>query len=167
VSCHAWVATAGVFVGGAALHLLGVITRKTKDCDVLDPLLPASIVKAARVFAAELRSAGEALTDDWLNNGPRSLVDALPVEWRSRLQRVFQATAMELQCLGRQDLLASKLFALCDRGIDLGDCVALAPNPEELSSIRPWLEFQDANPEWPEPVRATLADLGRRLGHGV
>ena len=65
------------------------------------------------------------------------------------------------------DLLRSKLFALCDRGFDLGECLALAPMTDELRAIVPWLEQQDGNPGWPEHVRTTLADLGRRLGHGV
>jgi hypothetical protein len=29
------------------------------------------------------------------------------------------------------------------------------------------LEQQDANPDWPAHVRATLADVARRLGHGL
>jgi hypothetical protein len=65
------------------------------------------------------------------------------------------------------DLLRSKLFALCDRGFDLGDCLALAPTAGELGAILPWLEQQDGNPDWPAHVRATLADLGGKLGHGV
>jgi hypothetical protein len=33
--------------------------------------------------------------------------------------------------------------------------------------VLPWLEQQDANPDWPAHVRATIADLRRRLSHGV
>jgi hypothetical protein len=65
------------------------------------------------------------------------------------------------------DLLRSKLFALCDRGTDLPDCVALAPTPDEIAVILPWLEQQDANPDWPAHVGATLHDLAGRLDHGV
>lgn len=156
-----------VVIGGAALNLLGVITRATKDCDILDPPLPPAIVDAARSFAAEVRRRGEELQDDWLNNGPASLASVLPPGWRDRLQPTFSGAAIQLRCLGRDDLLRSKLFALCDRGFDLGDCVALAPAAEELRAISPWLEQQDGHPGWPAHVRATLADLGRRLGHGV
>jgi hypothetical protein len=80
----------------------------------------------------------------------------------ARLQR---KAGVEL--LGRLDLLKSKLFALCDRGTDLPDCMALAPLAVELGECLPWLEKQDGNELWPDHVRATLADLGRRLGHGV
>jgi len=67
----------------------------------------------------------------------------------------------------RADLLKTKLFALCDRGTDLADCIAMAPTAAELEEAEPWLSEQDANPMWPEHVRATLDDLRRRLGHGV
>ena len=36
-------------IGGAALQLMGVIERPTKDCDVLDPQLPAEIREAAEL----------------------------------------------------------------------------------------------------------------------
>lgn len=73
---------------------------------------------------------------------------------------------MVLRALHRSDLLKSKLFALCDRGLDLPDCIALAPTPQELAEANTWLEPQDLNPHWPAHVRATLEDLARRLGHG-
>jgi hypothetical protein len=61
----------------------------------------------------------------------------------------------------------SKVFALCDRGLDLQDCIALAPTAGELDEITGWLENQDANPDWPDHVRSVLADLQGRFGHGV
>jgi hypothetical protein len=80
---------------------------------------------------------------------------------------VFEGRALVLTTLGRGDLLKTKLFALCDRGIDLLDCVALAPTVAELEEAVTWLAAQDANPDWPAHVGATIADLSRRLGHGV
>jgi hypothetical protein len=125
------------------------------------------VVTAARAFAAEVRANGASLQDDWLNNGPASLAAQLPEGWQGRLQTVFTGIAIELRSLGRDDLLRSKLFALCDRAIDLGDCVALAPTATELRELSPWVEYQDANPDWPAHVKSTLADLARRLHHGV
>lgn len=155
-----------VVIGGAALNLLGVVQRATKDCDILSPPLSGDVVAAARTFAAEARLQGEMLQDDWLNS-PASLAQVLPRGWENRVEPLFVGHAIELRCLIRDDLLCSKLFALCDRGIDLGDCVALAPTDEELRAILPWLEQQDANPDWPAHARATLADLARILGHAV
>ena len=154
-------------IGGVALAFLGVASRQTRDCDVLDPQIPAEIADAAKLFAAGVREGGEQLDDDWFNNGPASLADLLPEGWRNRVEQVFAGKALTLQSLGRSDLLMSKLFALCDRGIDLQDCIALDPTPEELDAILPWLTRQDLHPGWPEHARATLADLASRLGHAV
>jgi hypothetical protein len=157
----------GVVVGGAALALLGLVARTTRDCDILDPAVPPDIQAAARAFAAERRRLGEILDDGWLNNGPADLARHLPHGWQERLVPAFRGRALELLTLGRADLLRSKLFALCDRGIDLPDCLALAPAATELAALLPWVEEQDLNPDWPAHVRATLEDLGRRLGHAV
>jgi hypothetical protein len=156
-----------VVIGGAALNLLGVVARPTKDCDILCPPIPDEIGQAARAFAAARRQAGDAIADDWLNNGPASLMAQLPADWRNHLRTVFSGRALRLECPGREDLLRSKLFALCDRGLDLGDCLALAPTKDELAKLLPWLDQQDGNPGWPAHVRGTMTDLGRRLGHGL
>jgi hypothetical protein len=156
-----------VVIGGAALNMLGVVSRFTKDCDILYPEIPKDVADASQAFAAELRHTGESIQNDWLNNGPVSLVSHLRPQWEERLQTAFTGTAIHLRCLGRSDFLCAKLFALCDRGIDLGDCLALAPTVKEIADVLPWLEEQDAHPGWPAHVRATLADVGRRLGHDV
>jgi hypothetical protein len=93
--------------------------------------------------------------------------DVLPKAWQLRTRRVFEGRALVLSTLGRADLLKTKLFALCDRGTDLPDCVALAPTAAELDEAVLWLAEQDTNREWPAHVDATIADLTRRLGHGV
>jgi hypothetical protein len=157
----------GVVIGGSALGLMGVIQRPTRDFDILAPELPPVIASAARDFAKAQRQAGVELLDEWFNNGPMQLGDVLPAGWRERVQRLFDGHALVLGTLGRPDLLKSKLFALCDRGTDLPDCIALAPTPGELDECVPWLALQDGNELWPEHVRATVADLAGRLGHGV
>lgn len=115
----------------------------------------------------EIRAAGEILQDDWLNNGPASLADHLSTGWQERLQDVFDGSALHFRCLGRHDLLCAKVFALCDRGIDLDDCIALAPTLAELENVLTWLQLQDANPDWPEHVRNTIADVAKRISHDV
>ena len=154
-----------VVIGGAALAFLGVVGRPTRDCDILHPELHADIKAAAQAFAQAVTANGDLLDDDWLNNGPAILASMLPEGWRNRLQVVFKGAAIRLQTLGRSDLLKTKLFGLCDRGLDLGDCIALAPSAHELREARPWLELQDAHPGRAAHVAGTLADLGSRLGH--
>jgi hypothetical protein len=156
-----------VVIGGSALALLGVTNRPTQDFDILSPPLTAAITDAARDFARLQRGRGVELGDDWLNNGPVQLGEVLPVGWQSRLRPLFAGRALVLRTLGRADLLKSKLFALCDRGTDIADCMALEPAAAELDEAVPWLVQQDANPGWPAHVRATIADLAGRLGHAV
>lgn len=156
-----------VVIGGAALALLGITERQTRDCDVLDPVLPEEITRAAREFARQQRAAGADLADDWFNNGPRELAKVLPADWPERVIELRIGEGLTLRTLGREDMLRTKLFALCDRGFDLPDCLALEPTAVELAELQPWVALQDANPDWPAHVRATLADLGRRLGHAV
>jgi len=156
-----------IIVGGSALALLNVIDRPTRDVDVLAPNLDVATSRAAREFAAEMRASGNALADEWLNNGPSGLVAVLPSGWESRLRPVFDGAFLRLNTLGEADLLKSKLFALCDRGTDLGDCMALAPSADDLASAEVWLAAQDAHPMWPDHVRSTLRDLSRRLKHGL
>lgn len=146
-----------VVIGGAALNLLRVIDRPTRDFDVLDPEIPEVVLTAAREFASSPDTPE--LEQEWLNNGPRQLTEVLPEGWRSRTQVVFTGAALQLSTLGRIDLLRTKLFALCDRGTDIGDCLALRPTRTELEEIMPWLETQDAHPGWPDHVRRTLEDL--------
>jgi hypothetical protein len=112
-------------------------------------------------------AAGGKLKEDWLNNCPSSLAPLLPPRWELRLQEAFRGLVLVLRSLHRSDLLKSKLFALCDRGLDLPDGIALAPTPAELAEAIAWLDPQDLNPDWPTHVRATLGDLTRRLGHGA
>lgn len=156
-----------VVIGGSALVLMGVISRLTRDVDILSPALPEAIVTAARDFARAQRQGGDDLADDWLNNGPMQLGDVLPLGWRERLAPLFEGEALRFKTLGRADLLKSKLFALCDRGTDLEDCIALAPTALELAESVAWLVRQDGNERWPAHVGETLRTLGKRLGHGV
>ncbi len=156
-----------IVVGGSALALMGAIERQTRDFDIMDPILPSEVLHAARDFALHLRTKGVDLTDDWLNNGPLDLSETLPKGWRDHLEVVFVGKAITLRSLGRADLLLTKLFALCDRGTDLADCIALRPTKSELQDAEPWVAQQDANPMWPDHVHTTFMDLQRRLGYGV
>jgi hypothetical protein len=72
---------------------LGVIARQTRDVDILDPVSPPEVALAAREFAAHLRARGVELGDDWINNGPLPVAEALPVGWRLRLRPAFAGTA--------------------------------------------------------------------------
>lgn len=154
-----------VCIGGAALALLGVITRETRDCDIISPEIPKDIEKAAQEFAIEMESQGFELRKDWLNNGPSSLVPDLPKDWAIRVQVIFDGENLKLFSLGRPDLLKTKLFALCDRDIDLGDCLLLKPTATELKEALAWVQQRDAHPKWPHRVETVFQNLAKRLGY--
>jgi hypothetical protein len=129
---------AGGDVDGGDGEPAGLTCRQVSDKPI--PMLPLPTVEAASV---------------------------LPNGWHARLRVVFTGAALKLTTLGPSDLLKTKLFALCDRGADLADCMALAPTDDDLAAAEPWLAEQDANPLWPDHVRATVEDLRRRLGRGL
>ena len=145
-------------IGGAALQLLGVITRTTKDCDVLEPKLSNEILGAAGDFAASNGLAG-----GWLNNGPATLIDELPAGWKERRKEIFKGKALFLLTLGREDTLRAKLYAYLDRGIDLDDLKELKPTKEEIEKLSPWLKDRDGNPGWPDYVDKSMTELIRIL----
>ncbi len=53
-----------IATGGAALALLGIITRETRDCDLIEPELSSVLLEASRAFATGHREQGEILRDD-------------------------------------------------------------------------------------------------------
>lgn len=156
-----------VIVGGSALALLGVVDRQTRDVDVLTPILSAELMDASIAFARHVRENGQILADDWMNNGPSEVASLLPSGWEQRTRYIYQDQMISLQTLGYEDLLKTKLFALCDRGTDLADCIALQPTVNQVRDAEEWLAAQDAHPAWPVHVHDTLEDLIVRLNHGV
>lgn len=130
-------------------------------------MLPRPTIEAFDRHLFDLGLRFEAVVIGGAALGLMGVIQRLLPGWRARLERVFEGQALVLQTLGRLDLLSTKLFALCDRGTDFADCVALAPSPGELEATLPWLEQQDGNEQWPEHVRETLAGLARSLGHAV
>jgi hypothetical protein len=81
------------------------------------------------------------------------------------LINIFTGKAMRIQTLGRSDFLKTKLYALSCRGVDLSDCLALAPSFEEIEEAYDWVTYQDASELWPKQVRLTFDDLKKRLGY--
>lgn len=150
-----------VIIGGAALNILGVIQRETSDIDCLDPKIPIEVLNASVEFK---KSHPELmLAENWLNNGPDSLVNILPTGWRLRIYEIYSGKARTLYSLGRSDFLKTKLFAYCDRDIDLNDCLAMKPTKEELLECLNWVVQQDAHPGWKSNVENHFLILAQEL----
>lgn len=154
-----------IVVGGAALAIMGIIQRETQDCDILDPKIPDQIKEIAKEFATDMNRQGGFLKENWLNNGPISLRDDLPVGWENRVQEIYKGKALILFSLGRADLLKAKIFAYCDREQDRGDCIKLNPSREELLELKEWLAGRDGNLGWAAHVEASLRSLAKDLGY--
>ena len=154
-----------VVIGGAALLIMGVIERATRDLDCLDPDIPEKIKEASMEFLETDKEYAIALKKDWLNSGPEDLKKELPKGWIDRTISLYTGTNLIVRTLGRADFLKTKLYAYCDRQQDLRDCEALNPTAKELKDCFPWLVERDANPLWPNHVVASLRILAERLGY--
>jgi len=152
-----------VIIGGAALIVMDVVDRQTKDVDCLDPVIDAQVKQASIEFAR--KHPKFRLQENWLNNGPASLKRELPADWPTRIQSIYVGRALKLSTLGRIDLLRSKLYAYCDRQTDLDDCIALKPSLAELRQCHPWVTDRDANPLWPDHVLKSFEFLAERSGY--
>jgi hypothetical protein len=167
-----------VVCGGAALGLQGLQDRPTRDVDVLGrwddavadvagiETFPDEMVACIRRVAdnhPELAGMGQ----NWVNLGPRALVKAgLPEGFAGRLQVLRVGKRLTLHLLGRQDLLALKLYAAADdrggrREIHFADLKGLAPTYDELDWAVEWLRtLKDF-----EEKRLVVKDVIERLGY--
>ncbi|RLA61517.1 MAG: hypothetical protein DRQ88_10970 [Epsilonproteobacteria bacterium] len=155
----------GIVIGGAALILLHVIDRATKDVDILAPKIPEDIKKASIDFATE-KGDLNLNPGEWFNHGPYPLKRDLPDGWRDRTVEAYAGKALFLYTLGRMDLLKIKIYATCDREIDFDDCLSLKPTIKELDDCKPWVLTGDINPNWPERVNEVLGRLKKEVENG-
>ena len=145
---------------GSVLIMMDVTDRGTRDLDVVFPKIDPVLQQAAKRVGSEF-----GLADNWLNDGPSSLSKELTAGWRSRTVTIFQGDWLELRALDRKDLLATKLYAFCDREDDFDDVVKLKPSHDELNKLMPWVLARDASDLWPERVRSCFSRLRKRLAY--
>ena len=156
-----------VVCGGAALGLQELQDRPTRDVDVLgrwdetildvagiETFPEAMVACIKRVVDNHPELAG--MGQNWINLGPRALVKAgLPKGFADRLHELRIGNRLMLHLLGRQDLLALKLYAAADehgqrQEIHFADLKGLAPTFEELDWAVEWLrtlrDFEEKRP---------------------
>lgn len=155
-----------VVVGGAALSLLGIVSRTTADIDVIatwdklvgiaapDPLLPAgqtALLRVARDFG---------LPPTWMNT-------TVATQWRTGLPPGFGSSltwrefaALRVGLPSRTDLMALKLYVAADQhgpaNRHFNDLLALQPTRGELQAAADWVLSQDASASWPEVVQRVV-----------
>jgi hypothetical protein len=155
-----------VVVGGSALLALGLVSRATRDVDVLALVvdrrlvsaqpLPATLLEAAHIVARDF-----GLSDDWLNPGPTSLLDlGLPSGLYERAQHRVYGPGLEILFASRVDQIHLKLYATVDQGPGkhLDDLEALQPTEQELLDAARWSRSHD-------PSEGYLGVLARVLAH--
>jgi hypothetical protein len=155
-------------VGGSALLALGLVSRATRDVDVLAIVedrelvsaqpLPTALLDAARTVARDF-----GLPEDWLNPGPTSLLElGLPQGFYQRAHHRSYGAALEVLFASRVDQIHLKLYATVDQGAGkhLYDLQALEPTEQELLDAARWSETHDPS----EGYRTVLADVLAHFG---
>lgn len=145
--------------GAGALSIVGVISRATRDLDVITPKLTDALLRASEEVADYLL-----LPKTWINNGPASLTRDLESGWEDRCVEIYNRKVIRVLALGRRDLIASKLFAFCDRDEnDLDDLIAIKPSVDEIDSLLNWVLDRDGSELWPNRVRERFSLLKSRI----
>jgi hypothetical protein len=162
-----------VVCGGASLIATEIVSRTTKDVDIVAframdgtlvaPVpLPEFLLQAAAVVARDL-----GLEPNWLNNGPSRdegglFQMGLPAGFADRLTERVYGSRLTVYFIGRQDQIFFKVFSAADRGgVDLDDLAALKPTSQELEEAARWAMTIDVS----EGYRMLLKELVKDLGH--
>jgi hypothetical protein len=160
-------------VGGSALLALGLISRSTRDVDVLavvenDELVSAQPLPAALLDAAHTVALDFGLPDEWLNPGPTSLLDlGLPHGFYERAQHRIYGPGLEILFASRIDQIHLKLYATVDQGTGkhLEDLEALRPSRQELLDAAHWSRSHDPSEGYLSVLKRVLAHFGVDSGN--
>jgi hypothetical protein len=162
-----------VVCGGTALNALGLVSRPTRDVDIVAIIkcdrgsisfvtakpLPSVLKEAAEKVAMDYH-----LIADWLNPGATDLLEfGLPDGFQGRLHTVSYGPLLKIHFAGRVDLIYFKLYALADQGPGgrhEEDLLKLEPTPEELISAVAWCLSQDPSEAFRMVLRQALEQLG-------
>jgi hypothetical protein len=163
-----------VVCGGSALNVLGLVSRATKDVDIVAFTERNSAgdihLKKAEPFPRELDSASQKVARDfnlpktWLNPGPTSAVDfGLPEGLMNRVETKKFGKSLTVHFLSRYDQICFKLYAAVDQGIGkhYNDLLALVPSKKELEEAARWSMTHDVS----EVYRQSIKDLLSHMGH--
>lgn len=157
-----------VVVGGSALLALGLVSRPTKDVDVValreaDSLRPGAPLPEPLRVARDRVARDFELPEDWLNDGPAALLDfGLPEGFLARAERRDHGHALTVWYASRFDQIHFKLYATVDQGAGKheADLRALDPTPEELLAAARWTRTHDPSEGYRTVLVQVLAAFG-------
>ena len=160
-----------VVCGGSALQISGIISRSTRDVDVLarrelegevSPAypLPAALKEAASDVARQL-----GLSDDWLNASTSLFfpdLATLPPSFWTDLHNHEFGDSLKVSFVGRTGQILLKLYAVCGREEmrDWEDLLALAPTESEAIAAAQWIRKHVDGLASLERLQATFLNLG-------
>jgi Nucleotidyltransferase of unknown function (DUF6036) len=158
-----------VVIGGSALLALGLVTRATRDVDVValgsetgleEALpLPDALAEARNRVARDFDLPG-----DWLNSEASAdmLRLGLPDGFIERLMCREYGPALRVRYASRVDQIHFKLHATVDRGggKHFADLQALAPTPDELVTAARWARSHDPSEGFLSVLNEVLAHFG-------
>ncbi len=165
-----------VVVGGAALLASGMVTRTTKDVDVIaEREIPEGMIVPIQSLSDSLREAVRRvateldLPENWLNASTALFtipLDSYPPEIWNDMETRDYGSRLQISFLGRTGLIFLKFYAAIEprrkrRKDDRGDLKRLAPSKEETVRAIDWLREQQLllQPRVPELIE-TLKFLG-------
>ena len=155
-------------MGGSALLALELVTRPTKDVDVValrehDALRTAAPLPTLLATARERVARDFGLPPDWLNGGPTGLLDfGLPDGFLGRAERRDHGAALTAWYASRLDQIHFKLYATVDQGPGKheADLRALNPTTEELLTAALWTRTHDPSEGYRSVLEQVLATFG-------
>ena len=159
-----------VIIGGAALSLLGIVDRTTRDIDIVavsnpdDPRqlsrppqpLPEALTRAIAAVAVDF-----GLPPNWLNSEPAGQWDlGLPLGFAERVQW-RRYGALQVGVSDRVDLIRFKLEAAADQPDantrHFRDLLSLKPTRDELSEALEWVKEKNAGGHYHHIVDQVVA----------
>lgn len=155
--------------GGAALAVLGLVDRTTRDIDLAGPTkLPPEFDRSVAIVAREL-----CLPPDWINQGPVELSKmGLPDGFDQRATARAYGPRIVARFASRIDQIYFKVYAAADRGgYHVDDLMALAPATDEIVDAARWCMTHDVSPAFAEVLDSMckqlgFADAARKISEG-
>lgn len=163
-----------VVCGGTALNILGLVTRTTRDVDIVafversktgEPILKrespllAGLIDAARKVQKDFNLPG-----DWLNERTISVLTfGWPKDLMERVQTHKYGDNLTIHFLGRYDQIHFKLFAAFDsdrRSVHLADLLALNPTKEEIEQAAHWVMTRPEAEFYKPSFKEFLSQIG-------
>jgi hypothetical protein len=155
-----------VVCGGTALNALRLVSRTTKDIDVIGKLSGNHITYANfnTLFLEQIALCASTfdLPQNWLNTGPESYIKSgFPRGLIKRLTWKSYGESLHIGYIARIDQVFFKLYACVDRGgYHVDDLLALSPTESELIRAGTWCCEQDIS----EGFKTLLISMLNQLG---